>query len=177
MSFRSHTARTPPATASSNALSGDRGQSVQRADAASGALMTPKFPAAMRAINALAPIHARSPNQVAHVARILEEAMQAYGRCLLASAGSPVTAPHTATDGRVVHPQPRETAVREAETHMLWRERLRASVEALRVVQDETGDRALGAACREIDHLAYTIDRVLAARGVHCVAVASGTHS
>jgi hypothetical protein len=127
--------------------------------------ITPLFPAAMRAMDALAPAHARFPAKVAHVASLLEESMQAYGRCLLASAGSPVKHDDTGT------------AVREAEEHMLWRARLRTAVDAVSVGSDAAIEHTVKACEREIDHLMYTLDRVLVSRNVHCSAVSSGIHA
>lgn len=89
--------------------------------------------------------------------------MQAYGRCVLASqdGGAPASE--------------RETAVRQAEDHMLWRGRVRSALAALEI-DGRAPISALRSARRELDRLAYTIDRVLARIGVHCVAVASGLH-
>ena len=126
-------------------------------------LVTPVFPTAMRAINALAPAHASAPQQVVSVAQLLENSMQSYGRCVLASS-------HGGGSGS---PSSRDKAVREAEDHMIWRGRVRAAINALEV-DGRAPTEAVVNARRELDRLAYTIDRVLACIGVHCVAVASG---
>lgn len=140
-------------------------------------VLTRSFPAAMRAINALEPAHRYAPTKVKNVAALLEEAMQAYGRCMLASAGTPVTSSCTTVDGRVVKTAARDVAVFEAEDHMLWRSRLRNAIDQVAVGGNVVLDRAVSAVTREIDHLMYTLDRVLAVRNIHCSTVASGVHS
>ena len=131
-------------------------------------VMSRRFPAAIRAIDALAPVHAWAPDKVHNIAVLLEGAIQAYGRCLLATAGE-IT--------QDAAQQPKDAAVREAEIHMTWRSRLRQAVEEL--VLDGTRETECIAtkALRDIDHLMYTIDEVLASRNVHCVAVSSGLHA
>lgn len=145
----------------------------------SNAFMTPLFPAAVRAVNALEPAHTRFKNKVLHVAELLEEAMQAYGRCLLAKAGAPILQPFTCSDGRTIGARSdsgSDAAVREAEEHLMWRGRLRDAVSAVAVGGNACIDRAVERATREIDHLMYTLDTVLAASNVHCLSVASGIH-
>jgi hypothetical protein len=126
-------------------------------------MLSPLFPAALRAVDALAPIHARSPDGVRKVAALVEAMLQAYGRCLLATAGA---SPSEAREAGV--------AMREAEKHAGVRARLRAAVGELSVDADERDDAAIARCSREIDHLAHTVDTVLAALDVHCVQVASG---
>ena len=138
---------------------------------AMNAAITPLFPAAMRAMDALEQAHVRAPSKVSHVASLMEEAMQAYGRCLLASVGSPVI---THALGAL---DEKDAAVREAETHLLWRARLRLAVDAVAVGSDPRIEKAVATASREIDHLMYTLDKVLASRNVHCTAVTSGVHA
>jgi hypothetical protein len=140
-------------------------------------ILTPQFPAAMRAIDALAPAHIQAPSKVTLVASLLEESMQAYGRCLLASTGVPVSTPCMTIDGRTLEASGKDTAVREAENHMMWRARLRSAIDAVAVGGDVRVEQAVATATREVDHLMYTLDKVLAARNVHCTAVASGIHA
>lgn len=140
-------------------------------------VLTRSFPAAMRAINALEAAHSYAPTKVKKVATLLEDSMQAYGRCILASAGTPITSSCTTVDGRVVQTSARDMAVYEAENHMMWRSRLRAAIDEVAIGGNAVLDRAVALATREIDHLMYTLDRVLAVRDVHCSVVASGVHS
>jgi hypothetical protein len=128
-------------------------------------VMSKRFPAAIRAIDALAPVHAQEPDKVQNIAALLEGAIQAYGRCLLATAGE------WSHDGSQ---HPRDMAVREAEVHMAWRSRLRQAVGEIVVDGTQDTERIVADVLHNVDHLMYTIDEVLAKRDVHCVSVASG---
>lgn len=126
-------------------------------------MLSPRFPAAMRAVNALAPVHVRNPTGVVRVAEIMEAVLQAYGRCLL----------EKAIDGR-----PSDAAVRQAERHIILRGQLREAISALEVASCDASDASAITRCsREVDHLSHTIDTVLALRNVHCSHVASGLTS
>ena len=133
--------------------------------------LTPLFPAAMRTLNALREAHGRAPVKLDAVAHLLEESIQAYGRCLLASAGTPVLS----GDGHIAV-NPSDVAVREAENHMMWRQKLRAAVDSVSL-GDARLEQAVHNAMREVDHLAYTMDKVFAARNIHCSTVSSGVHA
>ena len=139
----------------------------------SAAALAPMFPAAMRAMNALETAHSRHPSKVSEVASLLEKSLQAYGRCLLASAGSPVIV----DEGESTSIAHKDIAVREAEAHLLWRARLRSALSSVAVGSDASTERCVEVAIREVDHLMFTLDQVLAARGVHCTSVTSGVHA
>ena len=121
-------------------------------------VLSPMFPAAVRAIDALHPVHTRNPDGVKGAAEDLEACLQAYGRCLLASS----------------RPENRDESVREAEMHMFLRNRVRASLDELIVNADPPTEESVRTSQRAVDHLMYTIDQVLAKQNVHCVAVSSG---
>ena len=128
-------------------------------------VLTRRFPAAVRAIDCLSAVHNQAPDKVQMVANLLEECMQAYGRCLLSTSDSG----ERSLTGSV--------AVREAESHMEWRSRLRSAMREISTDVDAEGCRALERADREIDRLMYTVDEVLGHRDVHCAPIGSGLHS
>lgn len=122
-----------------------------------------RFPSAMRLLAILEPARDHAPSKFALIPQLLEEALQTYSRCLLLADGFAPT-------GSV-------SAVQEAEWHMMWRSKLREAIDAILVDVGQDVADVVSAAVRELDHLMYTLDRVLGLRNVHCVAVASGIHA
>lgn len=126
------------------------------------------FPSAMRVAASLQELHARRPSQVSTVAEMVEESLQAYGRCLIAV---------TQKEGGDVSRQAANRSATEAGNHMLWRQRAREAIGALHVDANQDDEDALTRAQRALDDLCYTLDCVMTRLGVRCPALVSGVVS
>lgn len=115
------------------------------------------FPAAVKVVEALQPLHASAPSKVKRVAEILEETLQAYGRSLIA------------TEKRDEH-----EATRAAESYKIWRTRLATALQEVEVEEGGAHEAAIKRASKAARDLAFTSDKVLNKLNVQCSIVASG---
>jgi hypothetical protein len=92
---------------------------------------------------------------------MVEDTLQAYGRCLLAVQRS-------AKGGNS------QDASRSAESYRAWRTRLHSTLREVEVDVDPSHADAVDLASRAARDLAFTIDRVLNTLGVRCSVVSSG---
>jgi hypothetical protein len=119
------------------------------------------FPPALRVVEALQPLYASSPTKVKQVAEMVEDTLQAYGRCLLAIQSS-IQGPNS------------PDASRSAESYRSWRTRLQTALHEVEVDTDPAHADAVNSAARAARDLAFTIDKVLNTLGVRCSVVSSG---
>lgn len=124
-------------------------------------VLTLSFPPAMRIIESLEPVYDTSPTKVKHVANVVEDVLQAYGRCVLATDESP--------DGGNA-----TQASRSAESYRSWRTRLSSALDEIQTDLDPVHEDALASASRASRDLVWTLDKVLHALNVRCSIVSSG---
>lgn len=127
-------------------------------------VLTLFFPPAIRIIDSLEPVFRTSPTKVKHVADVVEDTLQAYGRCILATSSSPQRG-----DAFI--------ATRSAESYRAWRTRLTSALREIETDLDPAQENALTAATRASRDLMFTLDKVLHALDVRCSIVSSGLHA
>ena len=119
------------------------------------------FPPALRVVESLQPLYTSSPTKVKQIADVVEDTLQAYGRCLLAVQ-------------RDTHGANSPNAARSAESYRSWRTRLQSALQEIEVDADPAHDSAVELAMRASRDLTFTIDKVLNSLGVRCSVVSSG---
>lgn len=118
------------------------------------------FPTALRIVDALQPVYETSPNKVKKVAELVEETLQAYGRCLLAASR------HSGNEHL--------DATVSSEAYRIWRSRLMSAFQEIETDLDPDQCGALANAKQAARDLMWTIDKVLSLKNIRCSVVSSG---